>query len=238
MVHVAREEEPGESVLWRHRKSATRVRILRCGQFGSVLEHFPDHIQAIATAAMLTDTIVITGPISESDEPTADFFGSAQILLRTSRSGDIQPEYTGKFWRWWGSRSTGLRARSIDAYASNEWSSCKHWLQRHQPESTRLRDALFERLVCAKSVRVGEYKAEHDTMPFAMARRPNAPPSQEQLTASELLELRRKLEAMPRHELEIFYKATHNARRYVMRLPSARLIQELVQAWKILRKYP
>ncbi len=79
--------------------------------------------------------------------------------------------------------------------------------------------------------------AKCDTMPFVMARRPNAP-SEEQFTASELLELRRKLEAMPRHELEIFYKATHNACRYVMRLPSPRLIQELVQAWKILRTRP
>lgn len=41
---------------------------------------------------------------------------------------------------------------------------------------------------------------------------------------------------MPRHELETFYKATHNACRYVMRLPSPRLIQELVQAWEALRR--
>ena len=74
-------------------------------------------------------------------------------------------------------------------------------------------------------------------MPFAMARRPNAP-TQEQLTASELLELRHKLESMPHHKLEIFYKATHSACRYVMRLPPPRLIQELVQAWKILRTRP
>jgi len=45
-----------------------------------------------------------------------------------------------------------------------------------------------------------------------------------------------KLEAMPRHELETFYKATHNACRYVLRLPSPRLIQELVQAWRALRR--
>lgn len=67
-----------------------------------------------------------------------------------------------------------------------------------------------------------------------MARRPNSP-SQEQMTSSELLELRRKLESMPRHELEIFYKATHNACALRVRPPSPRLIQELVQAWKILR---
>jgi len=34
---------------------------------------------------------------------------------------------------------------------------------------------------------------------------------------------------MPRHELETFYKATHKACRYVMQLPTPRLIQELVQ---------
>jgi hypothetical protein len=38
---------------------------------------------------------------------------------------------------------------------------------------------------------------------------------------------------MPRHELEAFYKATHNACRYVLQ-PSPRLIQELVQAWRVL----
>jgi hypothetical protein len=50
-----------------------------------------------------------------------------------------------------------------------------------------------------------------------------------------LVELRHKLEAMPHHELEIFYKASHNACALRMRLPSPRLIQELVQAWKTLR---
>ncbi len=58
----------------------------------------------------------------------------------------------------------------------------------------------------------------------------------EQLTHAELKELRLRLEAMPRHELETFYKTTHNACRYVMRLPAPRLIQELVQAWRALRR--
>jgi hypothetical protein len=40
---------------------------------------------------------------------------------------------------------------------------------------------------------------------------------------------------MPRHELETFYMATHNACRYTLRLPS-QLIQELVQGWKALRR--
>jgi len=87
----------------------------------------------------------------------------------------------------------------------------------------------------AKSVSLqGEYNAKYDKLTIAMARRPNSP-SQEQLTAAELAELRCKLEIMPRHELEIFYKATHNACALRVRLPSPRLIQELVQAWKTLR---
>ena len=68
-----------------------------------------------------------------------------------------------------------------------------------------------------------------------MARRSSSP-SVEQLTRAEMEELRVKLDSMPRHELETFYKATHNACRYVMRLPSPRLIQELVQAWRALRR--
>jgi hypothetical protein len=44
-------------------------------------------------------------------------------------------------------------------------------------------------------------------------------PSIEQVTRAELEEIRVKLEAMPQHEMETFYKATHNACRYVMRLP-------------------
>ena len=68
-----------------------------------------------------------------------------------------------------------------------------------------------------------------------MARRYSTP-AKEKLTREHLEELRGRLEAMPRHELEIFYKATHNACRYALRLPSPRLIQELVQAWKALRK--
>ena len=69
-----------------------------------------------------------------------------------------------------------------------------------------------------------------------MARRPNVG-SREQLTPAELRELREKLAAMPRYELEAFYKATHNACRYDVlgRTASPRIIQELVQAWKALR---
>jgi len=68
-----------------------------------------------------------------------------------------------------------------------------------------------------------------------VARRPNHP-SSEQLGEAEIAELRERLAQMARHQLEIFYRSTHNACRYVMRLPSPRLIQELVQAWKELRQ--
>jgi hypothetical protein len=61
-------------------------------------------------------------------------------------------------------------------------------------------------------------------------------PSKQQLSARELAELRTRLAAMPLRELETYYKASLNACQYVMRLPSARLIQEMVTAWKALRK--
>jgi len=70
-----------------------------------------------------------------------------------------------------------------------------------------------------------------------MARRPNTG-SRETLTVSELEELRTRLGGMKPFELEIFYKATHNACRYSVngRVPCPRAIQEFVQAWKALRK--
>lgn len=69
-----------------------------------------------------------------------------------------------------------------------------------------------------------------------MARRPNSG-SREQLTARELERLRKELEAMSPYEVELYYRATHNACAYkYQRVPSPRIIQELVQAWKQLRK--
>jgi hypothetical protein len=53
-------------------------------------------------------------------------------------------------------------------------------------------------------------------------------------TRAKLEQLRAELEAMRRHEPKTFYKATHNACRYVMRLPAPWVIQELVQAWRAL----
>ncbi len=68
-----------------------------------------------------------------------------------------------------------------------------------------------------------------------MARRFNSP-SREQLSKAEIEALRRNLAAMPRYELETFYKATHNACKLAVRVPPPRMIQELVQAWKLLWK--
>jgi hypothetical protein len=86
----------------------------------------------------------------------------------------------------------------------------------------------------AKFSRFGRRNGEYDTVD-RMARRSTSP-TNEQLTHAELEELRLRLEAMPQHELGTFYRATHSACRYALRLPSARMIQELVQAWKALRR--
>jgi hypothetical protein len=78
--------------------------------------------------------------------------------------------------------------------------------------------------------RIGE-----DGKLFWMARRFNSQ-RREQLDKTQLEELRTLLSAMPEHELALFYRTTLNACRYEVRLPSPRMIQELVQAWKQLRK--
>ena len=57
----------------------------------------------------------------------------------------------------------------------------------------------------------------------------------EKLNLQQLTELRNRLAAMPRSELDIFYKSTHNACSYAVRIPPPAMIQDLVQAWKELR---
>jgi SAM-dependent methyltransferase len=57
--------------------------------FGSVLEHLPDHIQPIGSAALLSDMIIITGPMTDSEALTADFAGHAG-----------HPEANYSFWRY------------------------------------------------------------------------------------------------------------------------------------------
>jgi hypothetical protein len=78
----------------------------------------------------------------------------------------------------------------------------------------------------------GEHKANMIHF-LGMARRPSHP-SIERLGETELAEVCQAPCCLTRNELELFYR-THNARRYVMRLPSPKLIQELEQAWKELR---
>jgi hypothetical protein len=59
----------------------------------------------------------------------------------------------------------------------------------------------------------------------------------EQLSPAELEELRQRLAAMSRQELEISYKAFHNACRYnPLRAPCPLVMQEFVQAWKEYRR--
>lgn len=57
--------------------------------FGSVLEHLPDHIQAIGSAALLADTIIIIGPFHDTEERIALFAGNAS-----------HPEANFSFWRY------------------------------------------------------------------------------------------------------------------------------------------
>jgi hypothetical protein len=60
--------------------------------------------------------------------------------------------------------------------------------------------------------------------------------SKEQLSAQELAELREQLSRMSQSDLEINYKATHNACRSPDHLPSPGMMQRLVQAWRELWK--
>jgi len=53
-------------------------------------------------------------------------------------------------------------------------------------------------------------KGEYDKLAFGWRDARTLVPG-EQLNSSELQELRRELEKMSRHQLRIFYKATHNA---------------------------
>jgi hypothetical protein len=61
--------------------------------------------------------------------------------------------------------------------------------------------------------------------------------SNEKLSEADLVALRQRLSTMTLHDLESFYKATHNACRYTeIRAPAPAVIQEFVQAWKQLRR--
>ena len=58
------------------------------------------------------------------------------------------------------------------------------------------------------------------------------------MSAVELLQLREKLAQMQEHELKAFYRGAYNrCELHECRFPTARSLQELVQAWKQLRKW-
>jgi hypothetical protein len=68
-----------------------------------------------------------------------------------------------------------------------------------------------------------------------MARRRDI--SNEKLNEAELVALRQRLSTMTLHDLEAFYKASHNACCYTeTRAPAPAVVQEFVQAWKQLRR--
>jgi len=58
----------------------------------------------------------------------------------------------------------------------------------------------------------------------------------EKLTQAELDQLRAKFTGMTGYQLDIEYKAIHNACRSPDHLPSPSLMQEFVQVWKELRR--
>ncbi len=69
-----------------------------------------------------------------------------------------------------------------------------------------------------------------------MARRPL--PTDEVLSRKDLAELQRRLSMMSVTAVQDFYQYTHSACRiFPGHFPSARAIQELVQAWKQMRKW-
>jgi hypothetical protein len=69
-----------------------------------------------------------------------------------------------------------------------------------------------------------------------MARRPRPP--DEVLSRKDLAELQRRLSMMSTTAVQDFYQYTHSACRIGPgHFPSARAIQELVQAWKQMRKW-
>jgi hypothetical protein len=69
-----------------------------------------------------------------------------------------------------------------------------------------------------------------------MARRPRPP--EEILTREDLAELQQRLSMMSVTAVQDFYRYTHNTCRiFPGHFPSPRAIQELVQAWKQMRKW-
>jgi len=76
-------------------------------------------------------------------------------------------------------------------------------------------------------------------MPIVMARRPESSNREEVLSRNDLKELMRNLSLLSEHAVLDFYQSAYrecaiiNSRTF----PPARAIQQLVQAWKLLRKW-
>ncbi|HZP64027.1 MAG TPA: hypothetical protein VFB28_11475 [Terriglobales bacterium] len=76
-------------------------------------------------------------------------------------------------------------------------------------------------------------------MSIVMARRPEFNNREEVLSRNDLKELARNLSLLSEHAVRDFYQSAHrecaiiNSRTF----PPARAIQQLVQAWKLLRKW-
>ena len=71
-----------------------------------------------------------------------------------------------------------------------------------------------------------------------MARRPELPKREEILSREQLNELRQSLARLSPAHVEDFYRGALDRCRLIGNaLPAARTIQELVQAWKLLRKW-
>jgi hypothetical protein len=71
-----------------------------------------------------------------------------------------------------------------------------------------------------------------------MARRPEVPSPKDVLSKDDLAELHRKLSQMSVTGLQDFYRTAYYRWRLEReQIPQARAIQELVQAWKQMRKW-
>jgi hypothetical protein len=76
-------------------------------------------------------------------------------------------------------------------------------------------------------------------MHFAMARRPDPMKREDMMTAEDLQALRRSLAHLSEPAVLDVYQQAYRACRIInsRTFPTARAIQELVQAWKQLRKW-
>jgi hypothetical protein len=65
---------------------------------------------------------------------------------------------------------------------------------------------------------------------------PRRPEDEEFLTPEQLEEVRRNLSLLPLSSVENFYRTAHRACT-VERKPGAKAMQQLIQAWKVLRRW-